>query len=183
MLPPPFTCYWPEESPVTQPCHLVELWRFNSLLVNRNLPHNYHPHLGRCLPCNISQISLAAEDNTTLSIFARYWTSVGEGRCRSSSVSWMFLQVTLPISGSQVLWLTCVWCTTFDPWLRAGVNGAPKQETGLIQQEANWATQEKSHPVRVCTNESKARWKEHQMAHHLRQHQIQHWMVRMKRNK
>lgn len=101
MLPPPFTCYWPEESPVTQPCHLVELWRFNSLLVNRNLPHNYHPHLGRCLPCNISQISLAAEDNTTLSIFARYWTSVGEGRCRSSSVSWMFLQVTLPISGSQ----------------------------------------------------------------------------------
>lgn len=53
MLPPPFTCYWTNVSPVTQPCHLVELWRFNSFLVNRNLPDSYLPHLGKCLPCNI----------------------------------------------------------------------------------------------------------------------------------
>ncbi len=66
-----------------------------------------------------------------------------------------------------------------DPWLHARVNGAPRQETGLIQQEANWATQENFHPRRDFTNKSKARWHYQQMAHHLQLYQQLHKMVRI----
>lgn len=85
--------------PVTQPCHLVELWRFTFRLVIRNHPDNYLPHLGRCFLCNISLRchwnTLLAKDGSTLTSFGQQEPQ------RRKSILYVFF-VT-------VFWLTYVW--------------------------------------------------------------------------
>lgn len=127
MLPPPFTCYWPEESPVTQPCHLVEVWRFNSPLVNRNLPYNYHPHLGRRLPCNISHLFLPAEDNTP----PHFCTLICEG-----------ITILFPGSG-RGLEVSAGFYLIENPWSMLTLMVPQGKRKGPFQQEANWATPQK----------------------------------------
>lgn len=166
MLPPPFTCYWPEESPVTQPCHLVEVWRFNSLLVNRNLPYNYHPHLGRRLPCNICHLFLPAEDNTP----PHFCTLICEG-----------ITILFPGSG-RGLEVSAGFYLIENPWSMLTLM-VPQGKVPSSKRQIEPHPRRKSHPIRECTNKSKARWKECLMAHYWRLHPMQHWMVRIKRQK
>lgn len=63
-----------------------------------------------------------------------------------SHFCWMLLRrrrSQLAIKKMFLGWHACDY-----PWLHSGVNGAPKQGTVLILQEAKWATQEKPHPIK-----------------------------------
>lgn len=100
-----------QESTVTQPCHLVELWRLTSLLVNRNLPHNYLPHLGRCLLYNIPFRS---------HLFFTCWRQYNTNQLciyiyRYSGVSWILQKGGLVTSRSQKLFFTQHMCDIL-PW-------------------------------------------------------------------